>query len=99
MSIAVFISLTENKEIAQIPEHSLVVGYKNMPLFKPMIELRRVDGDVLARKYVSENLDLTYVEVHYDDTGIVILSGDSDWVWGNDLWKREKMNNSTKASP
>ncbi len=80
-------SLIKTQELQVIPEHSLNIVYRKMPFFRPVIELKREDGEILARQFIERDTAIEYIEIHYDDTGIVVLSGNTEWVWSDDLWK------------
>lgn len=82
----VYFASGESNEILRYPEGEVVVLYKKRPFMAPCIELRKFNGKILASKVVSKGVTAKDVETHVTENGIVILPGDSDWVWRRTLW-------------
>lgn len=78
---------TNIQEIKKFPELSLIVIYKKIPLYGSTVELVRYDGELIASKRVSDSVCTEFINVVGDQESIVVLSGESDWVWPSSLWK------------
>lgn len=85
----VLIAGTNSQEIKRFPELNLVVVYKKIPFYGSSIDLVKFDGERIASRKVSNSVFPEFINVVGDNESIVVLSGESDWVWPSGLWEKK----------
>lgn len=85
--LTVCITFVQHEEIYRTPDDKVSVHFVKRPLADPKIELRAMNGVILAKRIVSEYVEADDIEIHLTDQGIVVLPGDSDWLWKKELWE------------
>lgn len=71
----------KNQEIKNIPSLNVGVYHRKSLLGSSSVDIRNFNGELLARKKVSERVEREDIEVHLGGRGVVIFTGESDWVW------------------
>lgn len=83
----VYIAFVQHEEVYISPSGEVSVHFVKWPLAEPKIELRVSSGAVLAKRTVSKLVEADDIEIHLTNKGLVVLPGDSDWLWENELWE------------